>query len=151
MHNLPPAQLGRAIKYYLQGRINFDRKVVGQIRKDDHDDYEIFRKVILQAPEEVDKEPEATFRVTFNFKSLSASINKKLSLLPIPFIVAQNGFRSKTWMLGKKTGRFQGLYEWDTAEDARQYWHSFPMKMMKRRAISSTMKYEIEENRNISS
>ena len=135
-------QLVKAIKFYLQGRLHFDRDVVGQIWKED-DEFEVFRKIVLDAPMKKTARPEAIFCVTFNFKSLSVSTNKKLSLLPIPFIVAQNGFRSKTWMLGRKTGRFQGLYEWDTVEDAEQYWHSFPMKMMKRRAVPSSLEHEV--------
>ena len=146
MHDLPPIQLGRAIKYYLQGRLHFDRDVIGQIRKED-DEYKVFRKIVLDARKQKHKRPGAIFRVTFNFKGLSESTNMKMSLLPIPFIVAQHGFRSKTWMLGRKTGRFQGFYEWDTVEDARQYWHSFPMKMMKRRAVSSSLQHEVYETK----
>lgn len=142
MKDIPPVQLGRAIKYFLQGRLHFDKDVIGQILSED-DDYEVFRKIVLDAPEQETRNPEAIFRVTFNFRGLSSSTNKKLSLLPIPFIVAQKGFRSKTWMIGRKTGRFQGLYEWDTAKDAREYWNSFPMKMMKRRAVSSSLQHEI--------
>jgi hypothetical protein len=142
MKDIPPVQLGRAIKYFLQGRLHFDKDVIGQILSED-DDYEVFRKIVLDAPEQEIRNPEAILRVTFNFRGLSSSTNKKLSLLPIPFIVAQKGFRSKTWMIGRKTGRFQGLYEWDTAEDAREYWNSFPMKMMKRRAVSSSLQHKI--------
>jgi hypothetical protein len=142
MKDIPPVQLGRAIKYFLQGRLHFDKDVIGQILSED-DDYEVFRKIVLDAPEQETRNPEAILRVTFNFRGLRSSTNKKLSLLPIPFIVAQKGFRSKTWMIGRKTGRFQGLYEWDTAEDAREYWNSFPMKMMKRRAVSSSLQHEI--------
>jgi hypothetical protein len=65
-------------------------------------------------------------------------------LIPIPFIVAQPGFRSKTWMIGQKTGAFQGLYEWDSIEDAEKYWTSFPMKLMKRRAVPETLSHEIK-------
>jgi hypothetical protein len=142
MKDIPLIQLSRAIKYCLQGRLHFDKDVIGQIRSED-DDYEVFRKIVLDAPEQETRNPEAIFRVTFNFRGLSSSTNKKLSLLPIPFIVAQKGFRSKTWMIGRETGRFQGLYEWDTVKDAREYWSSFPMTMMKRRAVPSSLQHEI--------
>lgn len=142
MKDIPPIQLGRAIRYFLQGCLHFEKDVVGQILSED-DDYEVFRKIVLDAPERETRPPEAILRVTFQFRGLSSSQNKKLSLLPIPFIVAQHGFRSKTWMIGRKTGSFQGLYEWDTAKDAREYWNSFPMKMMKRRAVSSSLQHEI--------
>jgi hypothetical protein len=46
-------------------------------------------------------------------------------------------------MMGRKTGAFQGLYEWDSIEDAKKYWSSFPMKLMKRRAVPETLNHEI--------
>lgn len=142
MKDYPPILLARAVKYFLQGRIHFDKTVVGEIKKED-DEYEVFRKVVLDAPKGKHIHPKAYFRVTFTFRNLSASTNKKLSMLPIPFIVAQDGFRSKTWMIGRKTGRFQGFYEWDTVENAKQYWHSFPIKMMKKRSELSSLNHEV--------
>ena len=147
MEDSPQRLLARAIKYYLQSRLHFDRNVIGEIKKED-DDYVVFRKIVLNPPEGNIRMPGANFRVTFNFRNLSTSTNKKLSLLPIPFIVAQEGFRSKVWMIGKKTGQFQGLYEWETLENAKQYWHSFPMKMMKRRAVPSSLQYEVYSTNN---
>jgi hypothetical protein len=47
-------------------------------------------------------------------------------------------------MIGQKTGAFQGLYEWNLSEDAEKYWTSFPMKLMKRRAVPETLSYEIK-------
>jgi hypothetical protein len=66
-------------------------------------------------------------------------------LIPIPFIVAQPGFRSKTWLLGRESGEFQGIYEWDTVASAENYWTSFPMKLMKKRAVPESLFYQIEE------
>ena len=51
-------------------------------------------------------------------------------------------------MSGKDTGTFQGLYEWDSVEDAERYWDSFPLKLMKRRSIPDTLRYEIIEINN---
>ena len=147
MKSLPPSLLFRAFKYYFQGRLHFDKSVNGEIKKED-DDYEVFRKIVLDAPGGIELVPGAIFRVTFNFRNLSAAANKKLSLLPTPFIVAQNGFISKTWMIGRKTGRFQGFYEWDTIENANQYWNSFPMKMMKKRSVLSSLQYEVYPSNN---
>jgi hypothetical protein len=76
---------------------------------------------------------------------LSAKANRRLSLIPAPFIAAQPGFRSKTWMLGQQTGRFRGVYEWDTRADAEAYWTSFPMRMMKRRAEPGSIVYEVTD------
>lgn len=131
----------------MQGRIHFDTAVVGKIIRED-DDYEVFRKLVLDPSEEVNKEPEAIFHVTFHFRSMSMSTNMKLSLLPIPFIIAQEGFRSKTWAIGRKTGGFLGLYEWNTVDNAKHYWHSFPMKWMKKRAVPTSLEHVIHAANN---
>ena len=47
--------------------------------------------------------------------------------------------RSKTWMLGRESGSFKGVYEWDSVEHAEDYWTSFPMRLMKRRAATGTL------------
>jgi len=83
--------------------------------------------------------PKALFKVYFQFARFSLKVNKILSLIPIPFIIAQPGFRSKTWLTGKDTDTFQGLYEWDSVEEAEHYWNSFPLKLMKSRAIPDTL------------
>ena len=70
-------------------------------------------------------------------------MNKKLSLIPIPFIIGAPGFRSKRWMLGQETGEFQGVYEWDTMAAAEAYMTSFAIRLMKRRAIPGTLLHEI--------
>jgi len=142
MKNTPPMLIVRALTYCLQGRIHFDRDVIGKIINED-DDYEVFRKIVLDRREGQPREPGASVRVTFDFASMSSATNKKLSLMPIPFIIAQEGFRSKTWMIGRNTGRFQGLYQFDTVEAAQRYWNSFPMKLMKRRSIPESLQHEI--------
>ena len=138
----PPVLIARTLLFLLQGRIHFDKDIIGKVVHED-DDYIIFRRVILDPRRGQPKSPGAIFRVTFTFARMSISTNKKLSLIPIPLIIGQPGFRSKTWMIGKKTGTFQGLYEWDTVESAENYWNSFQMKLMKRRSIQETLNYEI--------
>ena len=49
------------------------------------------------------------------------------------------------WALGRESGEFQGIYEWDTVASAENYWTSFPMKLMKRRAVPESLSYEIGE------
>ena len=140
----PPVLIARALLFMLQKRIRFEKDIVGTISYEYEDDYyEVFRKIILDPKGDQPKKPGAVFRVTFNFSSFSIPTNKKLSLLPIPFIIGQPGFRSKTWMIGKKTGKFLGLYEWDTLESAKDYWNSFPLKLMKRRSVPESLHYEI--------
>ena len=139
---IPPALLARAIGLCLGGRVHFPKDGIGRSIEDGEEFVE-FRKVLVDPQEDQPAEPKALFRVRFRFARFSPAVNKLLSLIPIPFIIAQPGFRSKTWLSGKETGTFQGIYEWDTVEDAQRYWDSFPMNLMKRRAIPETLHYEI--------
>lgn len=141
---VPPILLARAIVLWLGGRIHCPREGIGRSVQDGEEFVE-FRKVVVDPTGHQPAEPKALFHVRFRFGRFSPAVNKFLSLIPIPFIIAQQGFRSKTWLLGTQTGTFEGMYEWDTAEDAQRYWDSFPMKMMKRRAIPDTLHYEIHE------
>jgi hypothetical protein len=127
----PPILLARATGLKLRGRVHFPKDSIGDVEHGEDEDFEVFRKVVLKPS----KDQAARF---------AAKTNRFLSLIPIPFIVAQQGFRSKTWMMGQKTGAYQGLYEWDSIEDAEKYWTSFPMKLMKRRAVPETLIHEIK-------
>ncbi len=140
---LPPILLARATGLALKGRVHFIRDSVGKIEHGEDEDFRVFRKVILESSRDRPEKPGAILIVRFRFATFAASTNRFLSLIPIPFIVVQPGFRSKTWMIGQKTGVFQGLYEWDSVEDAENYWTSFPMKLMKRRAVPETVRREI--------
>lgn len=141
----PPVLLARAINLHLRGRVHFRKEQNGDSLYED-EEFVIFRKVVVDPDvDQTPQKPMAIFKVYFHFARFSSEVNKLLSLIPIPFIIAQPGFRSKTWLTGKDTGIFQGLYEWDTVDDAKHYWNSFPLKLMKNRAIPDTLKYEIIE------
>jgi hypothetical protein len=139
---IPPVLLARAAALCLSGRVHFPTSLNGDTVQE-KEQFVIFRKVVVDPAEEQPPRPEALFKVYFRFARFSPNVNKALSLIPILFIIAQPGFRSKTWMLGKHTGTFQGLYEWDSVEDAEQYRNSLPLKLMKGRSIRDTLKYEI--------
>ncbi len=139
----PFSSIIRAIYLLLQGRIHFPKDRLGEI-VDDGEDFEIFRHMTLDPGKDQPKKVGAIFKVRFQFASMSPEMNKRTSMIPIPFIVAQPGFRSKIWMLGRETGEIQGVYEWDTITSAENYWTSFPMKLMKRRAVPESLSYEIE-------
>lgn len=140
---LAPALLVRATGYRLRGRIHFPKDCIGEIASERDEDFVVFRKLVLDPPRGQEDPPGALFRVRFYFSRLSTQANKRLSLIPAPFIAAQTGFRSKTWMLGQETGMFQGVYEWRSVADAEAYWTSFPMGLMKRRAKPGSLWHEI--------
>lgn len=140
---VPPALLARATGYRLRGRIHFPKDRIGDLFHGKDEDFVAFRRMVLDPTDAQPGQPGAEFIVRFHFARFSAGANKRLSLIPAPFIAAQPGFRSKTWMLGQNTGMFQGVYEWDSVEDAEAYWTSFPLRLMKKRAVPSTVQYEI--------
>ncbi len=140
----PPILLARITGLMLQGRVHFVKDCIGGVEHGKDEDFEVFRKVILKPSKNQPEKPRAIFIVLFFFARFAAKTNRFLSLIPIPFIVAQPGFRSKTWMIGQKSGAFQGVYEWDSIEDAKKYWTSFPMKLMKRRSVPETLSHEIK-------
>ena len=143
LKQIPPILLARSTALLLFGRIHFKKDEIGRIVKEPDEDFVVFRKVVLDPFSKQSEKPRAILKVQFHFAKYSTTVNKKLSFLPIPLIVAQPGFRSKTWMLGQETGKFQGFYEWDKIEDAENYWHSFPMKLMKNRARTNSLSYKI--------
>lgn len=140
----PFSSIVRAIYLLIQRRIHFPKDRLGEI-VDEGEEFEIFRHMTLDPGQDQPEKPGAIFKVRFRFASMSPDMNIRTSLIPIPFIVAQPGFRSKMWMLGRENGEFQGIYEWDTVAAAENYWTSFPMKLMKRRAVPDSLAYEIVE------
>lgn len=141
---IPPLLLVRASGLLLSGRVHFPKNRLSETVHEG-EDFKIFRQVVLDPTGNHSDSPGAIFKVCFQFVKFSAETNRILSLIPIPFIVAQSGFRSKTWLLGQETGLFQGFYEWNTVRDAENYWTSFPMKLMKKRAVPSSLTYSISE------
>ena len=140
---LAPVLFARATGQRLRGRIHFPKDSVGALHREPQDDFVIVRKMVLDPGEKRPSTPGAKFWVQFRFARFSVATNGRLSLIPAPFIAAQPGFRSKTWMFGRETGLFQGIYEWDTVADAEAYWTSFPMRLMKKRAVPGSVSYEI--------
>ena len=140
----PFSSIVYAIYFLIQGRIHFPKDRLGET-VNEGEDFEIFRHMTLDLGKDQPEKPGAIFKVRFQFASMSPEMNKRTSRIPIPFIVAQPGFRSKMWALGRESGEFLGIYEWDTVASAENYWISFPMKLMKRRAVPESLSYEIEE------
>ena len=121
----PFSSIVHAIYFLLQGRIHFPKDRLGET-VDGGEEFEVFRHITLDPGEDQPEKPGAIFKVRFRFATMSPEMNKRTSVIPIPFIVAQPGFRSKMWALGRESGEFQGIYEWDTAASAENYWTSAP-------------------------
>ena len=140
----PFLSLLKTLSYALTGRLHFPRKRIGEvITMEDEQDFVIFRQLIVDPSQDQPEEPGATLRVRFHVAHMSARQNKLFSLLPIPFFAGLPGFRSKLWMLNEASGDFQGIYEWDSVEHAKNYANSFAMKFMTMRSARGSISYEI--------
>ncbi|MCW3987541.1 MAG: YdhR family protein [Candidatus Bathyarchaeota archaeon] len=128
----------------LTGRLHFPRERIGEvIAMEDGQEFIIFRQVIVDPSQDEPEEPGATSRVRFHVAHMPARQNKLFSLLPIPFFAGLPGLRSKLWMLNEASGDFQGIYEWDSVEHAKNYADSFAMKFTTMRSARGSISYEI--------
>lgn len=89
---LAPALLARATGYRLRGRVHFPKDEVGDVWHGSDEDFVVFRKLTLDPAEGQPIEPGATFTVRFHFARLSARANRRLSLIPSPFIAPPSRF-----------------------------------------------------------
>jgi hypothetical protein len=140
----PPILLARAAILWYAGRIHFPKDRIGEIVQAE-EPFRVFRQMTVEPAGDQPKRPGAIFKVCFHYARFSASTNRTLSLIPVPLIAAQPGFRSKIWLLGQETGVTQGLYEWDTVKDAEKYWTSFPMELLKKRSVPESLLYNVYE------
>ena len=139
----PLKLLAHALALWMHARVTFERGL-DQIGIDDQGErFRAFRKVRVGSKNQRSSAPGAVFRVRFRFRNLSQATNRRLSCIPIPFILAQPGFLSKTWLLGESSGDFMGYYEFETEATARAYWDSLPLKMMRRRAAPGSLSHEV--------
>lgn len=137
----PGALLIKALLLFAKRRVHFANDPDGAEAEDRGERFRAFRRVAVDAPGR--PAPAAILQVRFTFRNLSPAANRRLSLIPIPFILTQPGFRSKTWLLGEVTGDFMGRYEFDTVEAANAYWTSLPLRMMRRRAAPASLSFEV--------
>ena len=135
----PLRLLLRALRLWLTGKVHRRRDLAGRALEDRGERFVAFRQVVVDPGAGHPPQPGTRLRVRFRFKNLSAAANRRLSWIPVPLIVAQPGFRSKTWLLGEDSGEFIGQYEFDTVAAAEAYRDSLPLRMMRRRAAPGSL------------
>jgi hypothetical protein len=133
----------KAIINILSGRVHFPRQYLGKtITMEDHQKFKIFRDLVVSSGDNSELSM-SIFRVRFRFKGMPISINRRLSMIPAPFLIGLPGFREKIWTMQEETGEFQGIYQWDSLESAQEYPKSFIFRLMTKRAIAETVSIEI--------
>jgi hypothetical protein len=130
---------------FITGRVRFDRSAVGKtLQTPDGKTFRVFRRVEILHRNRV--RPEACFIVRFRPMRMSVTQNERFSKLPMIVFMGFKGFRSKYWCNDPKTGLCQGVYEWQTKQDAQRYSESIAMRFMARRSDPSTVSFNILDN-----
>lgn len=127
----------------ITGSVSFPDKYTGKkTTMSDGKTFTILRH--LKVKGENDNESDyAVFIVRFKFSSLNLDINKRLSMIPAPFLMGMEGFRDKYWTFNEDTGMFQGIYQWSTRKSAENYPDSFIYNVMVKRSAPGTLAYKI--------
>ena len=127
----------------LRGSIHFPEEYVGDVlTMEDGQKFTVFRRLKVDGQGE-NHDNQAVFKVRFKFKNLSTGANKRLSIIPAPFLMGMKGFREKDWTINENTNDFQGIYQWSTKETAERYPDTFIFRLMTKRAAPGTVSYEI--------
>jgi hypothetical protein len=143
--------IGRsAIDNLLRGHVHFPEENVGDVLKmKDGENFTVFRRLKVDG-EYADHDNLAVFKVRFKFKNLNTQANKRLSIIPAPFLIGIKGFQEKIWTINESTNDFQGIYQWSSKEMAARYPETFIFKLMIKRAAPGTVSYEIMPNTDLS-
>ena len=132
------------LSYLIHRRLHFPKGRRGEeLTMADGQTFTIFRQVRVDPAPGQPQNPQATLMVRFQVANMTARQNELFSLLPMPFFIGLPGFRSKLWTVNVQTGVSQGIYRWDTAEDAENYANSFAMDFMTRRSVPGSVSWQI--------
>lgn len=124
------------------GRVRFSKEYSRKtLLMEDGKKFQVIRDLKVDPKKKLDRSA-AVFKVRFKFSGLPLFVNKRLSMFPVPFLIAKTGFYEKIWAINKE-GYFQGIYQWESKEYAEEYLGSFIFKMMTKRSAAGTLSYEI--------
>ena len=133
----------------IHGRIHFPKQYAGKILSmEDGKKFRVIRDLRVDE-EEILAEAVAVFKVCFKFSGLPLAVNRRLSMIPAPFLMAKAGFLEKIWTVSDD-GYFQGIYQWATKDYAESYPRSFIFKLMTKRSADGSLSHEIFPNTLIS-
>ena len=126
----------------LSRRVHLSKEYTGKVfAMEDGKRFRIIRDLRIDH-EQRSAQSVAVSIVRFKFSGLPLAVNKRLSLIPAPFLIAKTGFHQKLWTIAED-GYFQGVYQWATKEFADEYPQSFIFKMVTLRSLEGTVSYEV--------
>jgi len=132
------------------GNVHFNEEYIGEVlTMEDGQKFTVFRTLKIDGSGDY-PDDLTVFKVRFRFKNLGTGTNKRLSIIPAPFLMGMKGFLEKYWTINESTNEFQGIYQWSNKDRAEQYPETFIFKLMTKRAAKGTVAYEIIPNTEIS-
>ena len=130
--------------------MHFPDEYVGEaIKMKEGQNFTIFRRLQVEGKSKNNND-KTVFKVRFRFRNFSLETNKRLSIIPAPFLIGMDGFQEKIWTINESANDFQGIYQWATKESAERYPKSFIFRIMTKRAAPGTVSYEIMPNTDLS-
>jgi hypothetical protein len=112
-----------------------------QIVMEDGQTFRVFRHVKIQDRRLA--EPTAVFVVRFCPRNMTVAQNIRFSVFPMLILLGFCGFREKYWCVNDENGLCQGVYAWQTIEDAENYSKSIAMKFMSGRSDPESVNFKI--------
>ena len=134
----------KTIKLFLFKKVKFDNdKINLEITMEDGKKFKVFRYVEIIRNDNKIKKSSAVFKIRFIPANMTVSQNIKFSYLPMMIFMGFNGFSKKYWMVDEETRMCQGVYEWETIEDALNYSKSIALTFMTKRSVKGSVSFEI--------
>ena len=134
--------LGVLLKRILTRNVHFPKEYAGRVfSMEDGKKFRVIRDIKVETDQTSGKSP-AVFCVRFRFSGLPLAVNKRISIFPAPFLLANPGFLQKIWTV-TEDGWFQGIYQWESRESAETYPQSFIFKMMTKRSAGDILSFEV--------
>jgi hypothetical protein len=138
----PMLGLLKTIFLFASGRVIFVRNDKNrQIVMEDGNTFRVFRHVKIR--DRRPAEPAAAFVVRFCPRNMTVAQNIRFSVFPMLILLGFRGFREKYWCVNDATGLCQGVYAWQTIEDAENYSKSIAMRFMSNRSEPESVNFRI--------
>ena len=135
----------RTLLRFVLCKVQFIKEDVGKtIIMEDAKSFKIFRRVRIRRYFNKNKRPQGLFIIRFALKMSIENIITSRGMLMI--FMGFKGFRTKYWCVDEQSGMCQGLYEWDTLEDAVRYSKSVVIKRITEHSVPGSVSYKILEN-----
>jgi hypothetical protein len=132
----------KTIILFICGRIVFIKQDQNrQIIMEDGMRFRVFRHVKVRTKNSA--EPKGVFVVRFRPRGMTVQQNIRFSLLPMMIFMGFRGFREKYWCVNDETGLCQGVYAWQTMDDAQNYSQSIAMRFMTNRSYPNSVQCQV--------